>query len=676
MVHVQRDLRGNKKERSAIEDKRDAILSKRRRICTGLLNPTNYQSILASPISTSKPSNRTVFSDEPSFAQEKNDITSLSPLTSDITYKTIESIEIEDIFTKLMDFFVTPSLIDVDSVSSILYVSKVWNDLSSRAVVWKNTQRAQIINRKRQIQNPLKLISDRLIGFRNLGQLKNSGTLTIHGQSFFVSERSTGRTYRLKVQRLEQSVGEEQRGGQQSRENCQDEDEWSSSKSVDSGADFECTVLPSSTFREIRAMEKLSAHHEVRTVQEGQRENQSHQLPCHVSTLKLWDIVHGYLLRWYDYTETTVTLSDYISEKQMLSSGDVKDIISKILLGVQDIHNCGLIHRNLTLETIWVSTLKHNEEVINGKSGVNSEMSIQIGDFEHCSNVVSADEPYTEVQNGHGISDTSGNLQPTSSLSSHTSTSLVFSGHQAPEIMITSNLLNGMPVDMWAIGCIFAKLLTLNKENQKNEPNWTMDVSKLLSLLTTSSNIREDQDGSKSGGYDEFFPESNFQIGREELHLLKRLICCNPSDRITASEALKHHLFDQSFSNYIITGKEVVLDRVRQYHKINSWKEAVSYSLDKVDKIERVHPRADQHAIIVDWLFEIVTVFEKDALTCFLAIDIMKLYCKNSSKVRLFLHQQFIFCTNLNFCHIVCQENKTEETANDCSCVSSHCFEM
>ena len=602
MVHVKKASKIIQNSWCSMRDTRDPMLSKRRRISKSVLNAKSCQPSLASPIST------------------------LNSLTFDFQKKTIESIEIEDIFTKLMGFFVTPNFIDVDSVSSVLYVSKLWNDLSTRDVVWKYTLRSQIIPRKRHLQNPLELISDRLIKFRNLGQLNDSETLTTNGVTFLVSERGTGLTYRLKVQHLEQSIGEEQRvEGQHTHDNFQDEDNLSTSRSIHFGADFRCrSILPSSTFREIRAMEKLSAHYEVLT------DKNPNLRPCLVSTLKQWDVVHGYLYRWYDHTETTMTLSDYINEKQILSSGDVKSIMSKILLGVQDIHNCGLIHCNLTAETIWVSTLQCDEQVIiNNEIGGENEVLIKIGDFEHCSTELSANEEvYSDFQNEDGISDGSGDL----------------TGHQAPEILNgSSSRINGMPVDMWAVGCIFAKLLTLSNEYQKNRINCTMDVSKLLSFLTTSSNGRGEESGAKGSDYDDFSSLSNLLIGREEFNLLKRFICYNPSDRITASEAL-NQLRDHSFSNYITTGKGATLDRGHQYQKISSWEDAITASLDEVAQKNEINLRPDQHAILVDWLFEIITVFEKNASTCFLAIDILKLYCANS-KVRIF----FLSTINLLF---------------------------
>ena len=152
-----------------------AIPSKRRRLCTYDLRTVNSQSILTSQIPISKP---------PLCVK-------LSHVPSSRSKKTFESIEIDDIFTKLMGFFVTPSAIDVDTVSSILYVSKAWNVLSTRPAVWIKSQQAVIMPRKSLVQDVLHLISDRLIGFRNLGQFNKSGTLSTKGRSFFVSDFRT-----------------------------------------------------------------------------------------------------------------------------------------------------------------------------------------------------------------------------------------------------------------------------------------------------------------------------------------------------------------------------------------------------------------------------------------------------------------------------------------------------
>ena len=219
--------------------------------------------------------------------------------------QSFESIEIDDIFTKLMGFFVTPSAIDVDSVSSILYVSKAWNILSTRPARWTMSQQAFIIPQNNLTQNPLQLISDRLIGYRNLGR-----TSATQGRSFFVSERGTGRTYNLKIQRLDSLRDEKKESdGQEFNRNGSDE----TRPLINHSEGDDCAVIPSSIFREIRATEKLSAHRELFNDQDGDC--------CNVSTLEQWDVVDGHLLRWYNHMASSMTLSNFIYEKSPLSSG-------------------------------------------------------------------------------------------------------------------------------------------------------------------------------------------------------------------------------------------------------------------------------------------------------------------------------------------------------------------
>jgi len=207
---------------------------------------------------------------------------------------------------------------------------------------------------------------------------------------------------------------------------------------------------------------------------------------------------------------------DYVIESRShrFTEKEAQRLLYHILLAVYYMHSGNLVHRHLTSEAVLM----------------NDYQRIQLGGF---SQAVS--------------------LQGRSPTSSFTLTrqNVCFS---APELLYKSaeqqSLESWKPIDMWAVGCIFAHLL-------RNRPLFTSTSPKeaLVSILKIKdchplnvgdlSNIlilRESLEivkHSKQESLSNLFPN----VDPQALDLLRKLLEFHPSQRITVEQALEHSYF-------------------------------------------------------------------------------------------------------------------------------------
>lgn len=122
---------------------------------------------------------------------------------------------------------------------------------------------------------------------------------------------------------------------------------------------------------------------------------------------------------------------------------------------------------------------------------------------------------------------------------------------RAPELLYGSTSY-GLEIDLWALGCIFAELFTL-------EPLFpgTADIDQMSKIFTTLGNLTEDSWPGCSELPD--FQIISFNtiekpIGLEaclpncspdEISIVKRLLCYNPANRATAMELLQDKYFTE-----------------------------------------------------------------------------------------------------------------------------------
>lgn len=169
--------------------------------------------------------------------------------------------------------------------------------------------------------------------------------------------------------------------------------------------------------------------------------------------------------------------------------------------------------------------------------------------------------------------------------------------YRAPEVILAQETYN-LKIDMWSVGCIFGELLSMMRENQSHfmdrRPLFPGEACQLLSpsFADNESDIKEfdlrvnknDQLGKifqvigtpqekdmefirhdeKACKYLKLFkpcqPENLKEkypgAGDRGLEMLSRMLCFNPSDRISAREAIDDEYFD-----------EVRLDEQEQFEK-------------------------------------------------------------------------------------------------------------
>ena len=110
------------------------------------------------------------------------------------------------------------------------------------------------------------------------------------------------------------------------------------------------------------------------------------------------------------------------------------------------------------------------------------------------------------------------------------------------------------------------------------------------------------------------------------LNLLKQLQCQNPTSLLSISNLLCHHPFLKKSSNYSVD--EILDNKICKRYGILKQNESIVQLNDK-----RTHATAEQWANLVDWLFEIVTVFEKSTQSVFMAMNYVDLFI-SKTKVR------------------------------------------
>ncbi|OQS01847.1 cyclin-dependent kinase with F-box domain, partial [Thraustotheca clavata] len=213
--------------------------------------------------------------------------------------------------------------------------------------------------------------------------------------------------------------------------------------------------------------------------------------------------------------------------------------------------------------------------------------------------------------------------------------------YRPPEILMGEKQYSPA-VDVWSVGCIFAEMA-------QGKPLFTgiseidqlFQIFSKLSTPTTESwpnftqlpNYRFEFPNWKSRPLDRLFPN----ISSLGLDLLGKLLTYNPNERISAENALRHPYFDQrsplfdcllpsipmqdmEFSlrrHYSWKGTPEYIDLFHAYLRDSELKlcKEVKY-LSRQKTLRPLH-----RSMLVDWLIEVVDVFEMCLRTAFLAVN-------------------------------------------------------
>ncbi|KAL8560022.1 hypothetical protein ACOMHN_041492 [Nucella lapillus] len=204
-------------------------------------------------------------------------------------------------------------------------------------------------------------------------------------------------------------------------------------------------------------------------------------------------------------------LHQIISSSQSMTTDHVKVFLYQILRGLKYLHSAGVLHRDLKPSNLLV----------------NSNCLLKICDFG-LSRVHEPDE------------------------SREMSLEVMTRFYRAPEILLAFPHYD-YAVDMWAVGCIFAELLSRKVLFNCHSPVQQLDA--MVHLLGTPA--PSDLDGAceeaRSYLLDQPAHPPNINNLRsispmattQAVHLLSRLLVINPKNRITAAKALSHEYLDE-----------------------------------------------------------------------------------------------------------------------------------
>ena len=123
--------------------------------------------------------------------------------------------------------------------------------------------------------------------------------------------------------------------------------------------------------------------------------------------------------------------------------------------------------------------------------------------------------------------------------------------------------------------------------------------------------------------------DKNLPLDCTEKDLLEKLFCLDPKCRITATIALKHPFFDNQCNENLTSPQYAIAHGDDFDDRFFCLKNLENNRLHIEDS--RQHIKPEQWAMLVDWLFEIVCVFEKGTRIVFAAMGFLDQY---SSQVK------------------------------------------
>ncbi|ETV95686.1 CMGC/MAPK protein kinase [Aphanomyces invadans] len=209
-----------------------------------------------------------------------------------------------------------------------------------------------------------------------------------------------------------------------------------------------------------------------------------------------------------------------IQSKTKLEDNHVAAIMYQLLSGAKALHENGVLHRDLKPGNILIS----------------KNCDVKITDFG-----LSRYVPHgrTSVQQALG-------KHPSQLMTEY----VVTRWYRPPEIMLAPNGTYADAVDMWSIGCIFAELL--NRKPLFPGTDFIDQLTRVFSVLPVPP--KEKRGYTVEGDALKFLeslprcsPQALTKVFRkaspEAVSLLRRLLCINPTRRITADQALQHPYF-------------------------------------------------------------------------------------------------------------------------------------
>ncbi len=253
----------------------------------------------------------------------------------------------------------------------------------------------------------------------------------------------------------------------------------------------------------------------------------------HENIEKVIDIFYGINCLYIQFEYIECVLSKLIHKDKRsiinLTQADIKGIMLQILTGLAEIHNNGVLHRDLAPSNILIN-----------RNGV-----VKIADFGLSRFIASPDKPM--------------------------SGGVVTLFYRAPELLFGA-IYYSFSIDIWSAGCILAEMLLQDVLFKGSN-----DIDIMIKIVTLLGIPNENNwpDAIQLRSYKLFKggPAVTIQkhfakFPQECRDLLEKMLVLNPNKRITASEALKHPYFT---TEPLPSNKERIAEIVREYLKIRQY---------------------------------------------------------------------------------------------------------
>lgn len=209
-------------------------------------------------------------------------------------------------------------------------------------------------------------------------------------------------------------------------------------------------------------------------------------------------------------------LGSYLSKiKKSMSPTLIKSFVYQLLCGIEACHNEEIVHRDLKPQNVLIDRKGH----------------LKIGDFGLS----------RSLRFGY-----SQNYTP----------NVVTLWYRAPEVLATNGKY-GLPVDIWAVGCILAEMASPERLPLFPGERPIDQLARIFEIRGTPteaswpefSSLNENKTGILRGAT---FPPCEAKnlashaslLDERGLDLLEAMLQCNPASRITAKDALEHSYFD------------------------------------------------------------------------------------------------------------------------------------
>ncbi|KAI9911861.1 hypothetical protein PsorP6_009670 [Peronosclerospora sorghi] len=351
----------------------------------------------------------------------------------------------------------------------------------------------------------------------------------------------------------------------------------------------------------------------------------------HIASLELISLAKDELHVFFPYVDKT--LHEVINPTgdpaggRVLPEAVIRKLLHQLLDAIAYCHRRGVLHRNLKPKHLLIKT-------------TDTKNLSNYHDYDICTYHTLTHKCYFSYLGDAKLQISDFALVRATGIPRRTYTmEVVTLWYRPPEILMGVRGYSSA-VDIWSVGCIFAEMA-------QGKPLFTgiSEIDQLFQIFSKlSTPTSETWPGFSSlPNYHFEFPHWKRRplnrlfprISDLGIDLLTKLLVYNPDQRITAEDALRHPYFSNGAPEFLPLTPKIPMDRmcyrsrsrigptpehVELFHaylrqsEMESWKEIKYLSRQKT-------LRPAHRSMLVDWLIEVVDVFEMCLRTAFLAVN-------------------------------------------------------